>query len=115
VNLTAEDIQLIESLADLRRRILTLIEYEKDLSSRVRAIIPAGTQKEQFGAETVTVTQPRRFSIEKAREILSPEVIRELMTPQIDMTKVKEMLPPAVLDQCKVPHGSPTISFSRKG
>lgn len=115
MNLKAEDIQLIESLADVRRRIQTLIEYEKDLSSRVRAIVPVGTRKEQFGAETVTVSQPQRFSIEKAQKILSPEVLQELMTPQIDMTKVKDMLPPAVLDQCKVPHGSPTISFSRKG
>ncbi|HEY6020439.1 MAG TPA: hypothetical protein VIY48_11175, partial [Candidatus Paceibacterota bacterium] len=112
-NIQAERVHVVAQLADVRRRLATLKATERELSARARDLIPVGTKSAVFGSETVTVTQPQRFSATLATQVLSPEVLASISRTVIDPALAERNLSPALYDACKENYGTPQVRLGR--
>ena len=94
----------------LARRRLALVEQKDSLTEAIADIdaqlvdaIEVGGSVDLDGAPVFRVAQKRTFSLELAREVLPPEVIKSAETVTVDQAALKRMIPPALLDACMKP------------
>ncbi len=102
-------------LADIRARLTTMKAEEKRLAGRLRALVPVGSERVKMGDLFVTVTQPMKFSEDRARELLAPEVLAQITRTVeiVDQAMAESVLPGAAFLACKVPAGEPRITFGK--
>lgn len=58
----------------------------------------------------VNVTANRRFSADKAAEVLPDELISMVQTTSVDAKLAKAKLPPDTYDMCKIEVGEPRVT-----
>ena len=99
---------LIAEWLDIQDRITVLTERKETLAEQMRAL---GEGRHAAPIGTITVSSgTRRFSAEKAAEILTPE-LREACTETIITSKrAKAVLTPALYDLCSETSGRPRIT-----
>ena len=99
---------LIAEWLDIQDRITVLTERKETLAEQMRAL---GEGRHAATTGTITVSSgTRRFSAEKAAEILTPE-LREACTETVITSKrAKAVLPPALYDLCSETSGRPRIT-----
>lgn len=108
--------QAVSQLVDTRRRLTYLKELEKQQAARVRALVPVGTERKPAGDVLVSVGQPMKFSVDRAKEILGPDVLKSITVTvsEIDPDLAQQVLPGQLYEACKVPNGQPRITFGGK-
>lgn len=90
-----------------------LIDIEiRKAKADLAANLDLGTHK--VGDVKVTVSAPsRRFNVERAAAMLSDEQKAVCIVTALDSKKVKEQLPPVLLEQCMDPGtGNPIVRIS---
>lgn len=99
---------LIAEWLDIQDRITALTERKETLAEQMRAL---GEGRHAAHIGTITISSgTRRFSAEKAAEILTPE-LREACTETIITSKrAKAILPPALYDLCSETSGRPRVT-----
>ena len=99
---------LIAEWLDIQDRITVLTERKETLAEQMRTL-GEGRHATTTGAITVS-SGTKRFSAEKAAEILTPE-LREACTETIITSKrAKVVLPPALYDLCSETNGRPRVT-----
>lgn len=97
---------LVKRYTDVAAHVATLNAELDDIKAELRA---AGTTTAPCGIK-VTVTPNRRFSADRAAEVLPPSLLAAVSRPSIDTSLAKEQLPPALYAQCMVEVGQPRVA-----
>lgn len=99
---------LIAEWLDIQDRITILTERKETLAEQMRAL---GEGRHAATTGTVTVSSgTRRFSAEKAAEILTPELREACTETTITSKRAKVVLPPALYDLCSETNGRPRVT-----
>lgn len=98
---------------DLFSRAATLIERCDEIKATVRANLPEGS----YADGGVRVTPNRRFSADKAREVLPAELLAlvEVEVPahtEVDKTRARNMLAPTLYKACLAEVGDARVTIS---
>ena len=102
---------LEETLAPLAARLTHIAEQRRPLDDeeaaikeRIKTIVP-GPDRYAAGTLTITVSPNRRFDPVLAETTLPADVLAACQVTRIDPAKAKQILPPALYDQCLVDTG----------
>jgi len=103
-------------IVDLRNQITQLEERKAELTAELRGKLKVSDEVYTFDDATVSVTQTKVFSAEKARQLIAPSMLPlvEVTTTDVDDAKCRELLPPAIYKECRVPRGKPTVTVREK-
>lgn len=92
--------QLVQDLLDVQEQSAQLADRASSLKAQIAELVGVGGEA-QVGDVKVTVREPnRRFNIDKAVKLLTPEQVELATVAKPDPTKVKQFLPPVLLEQC---------------
>lgn len=106
--LTPEQIQqLATEHAALADTIATATTRQKDIKNQLSEHLGAG--KHDAGPYTIQVTVPSRFDAKAAQACYPADTNPEFYDLTLDRKKLEHALPPATVDQFKVP-GTPTVT-----
>jgi hypothetical protein len=110
VRTTPREGDTVNDIETLARRRLALVEQKESLEASIADIdtqlvnaLEVGGTVDLDGAPVFRVAQKRTFSLELAREVLPPEVIKSAETVTVDEKALKAMIPPALLPACQKP------------
>lgn len=103
--LAAELARVLADKAELETR-------ERDIKARIRAIVP-GPDTYAAGDATLVVSPNRRFDPKLAERVLPAELLDLCRTSKVDAAAAREVLPPALYDQCMAQVGDYRIGFAR--
>lgn len=102
---------LEDTLAPLAARLTHIAEQRRPLDDeeaaikeRIKTIVP-GPDRYAAGTLTITVSPNRRFDPVLAETTLPVDVLAACQVTRIDPAKAKQILPPALYDQCLVDTG----------
>lgn len=106
--LLTTDADLVRRLAELQAQIAELTDIAEGIKTELRTLPPGDHTVD--GRPALRIIPTRRFD-PKIGITLVPEVLREqCYTTDLDPAKVKEFLPPALLDTCMVESGKAKVS-----
>jgi hypothetical protein len=107
----AEVIDVAVRLRDVRQRLAALKQEADALAARLRLLEGIGELAIPDGH--VTITQPMRFSPELAKQLLSPEKLKEItvVAERIDEKLARDKLTGEIFEKLKEPSGEPRITF----
>jgi hypothetical protein len=110
--LSAKDLDaLARRWLDLEAERRQLEEEQAGINARLRYALDVGAHDTVSGAK-VTVSLNRRFDAERAAEVIPAELRPIVEVTVIDAKKAKEVLPPKLLDACRVVFGEPRVTIS---
>lgn len=99
---------LIAEWLDIQDRITILTERKETLAEQMRAL---GEGRHATAIGTITVSSgTKRFSAEKAAEILTPELREACTETTITSKRAKAVLPPALYDLCSETNSRPRVT-----
>lgn len=114
MSLTPEQIDdLRAEFLDLTARASALTERCNEIKATLRANLTVGSHADGG----VRINHPHKFSPDKAREILPPELLAlvEVEVPahtEVDPKQAKNLLAPALYKACTVPAGEPRVTIA---
>jgi len=114
--LTEEQIErfddITQRIIDLRNRIAALEEQKDALTAELRDSLKVSDNVYTFDHATVRVTQKTAFSPDKAELLISPTMLPlvQVTETKIDDSRCKDLLPPELYRECRIPHGKPTVT-----
>ena len=101
---------MTDNIEVLARQRLALIEQIEDASERVKAIdallidaVEVGGAVTLDGVPVFRVQQRRTFDVDKAVDLLPPEIVEAATVPTVDPKILKSMMPPALVDAAMRP------------
>lgn len=99
---------LIAEWLDVQDRMTALSERKEALAEQMRTL---GEGRHTATTGTITVSGgTKRFSAEKAAEILTPELREACTETTITSKRAKAVLPPALYDLCSETSGRPRVT-----
>jgi len=113
-NMTLNDqlAPLATRLAQILDDKATLESEERDIKARIRGLVP-GPDSYTAGSYTITVTPNRRFDPKTAERILPQELLDLCRVAKVDAAAAREVLPPALYQQCMTSVGDDRVGFAR--
>lgn len=92
--------QLVGDLVEAQAAMAALADHANTLKAQIADRVGVGGEH-KYGDVTVTVREPnRRFNLDKAVAMLTPEQLTMASTTIPDAKKVRSFLPPVLLEQC---------------
>lgn len=92
--------QLVSDYLDVQEQIVQLNDRASNIKAQLVDLVGVGSEA-QVGEVKVSVREPsRRFNLDKAVGMLTPEQVELATVAKPDPGKVKQFLPPVLLDQC---------------
>lgn len=92
--------QLVQDLLDVQEQSAQLADRASSLKAQIAEQLGVGGEA-QVGDVKVTVREPnRRFNVQAAAKMLTAEQVALATTETLDPSKVKQFLPPVLLEQC---------------
>ena len=99
---------IVSRLASIAEARSALDLEEKTLKAELRSSLDFG-QWTVAGTPVLSVAPNRRFSPEKAAEILPPDLLALCRVEKVDAATAKKILPPALYSACADTVGEPVL------
>ena len=99
---------LVSRLAAINEQKAALEAEERLIKAELRANLDVG-QWTWNGTPVLSLAPNRRFSAEKAAQVLPPELLALCRSDKVDSTQAKKVLPPALYAQCQDVAGEPVV------
>lgn len=104
---------IARDIARLDAEIKDLQDMQNTLKNELRAAVDVGWKAyADDGTPFLTVQPNRRFNLERATALLDPQLLELCRPDGYDPKKVKQYLPPLLVDQCMEPVGAPKVVMS---
>lgn len=103
--------ELVTRLADLQHRITELTEQADEIKGKLRGNLEYGSYT-IGGRPAVTLTATRRFSADRATEVLPPELLAMCQVTTVDARRAKSVLPPTMYEACQDEAGKPQVRLA---
>lgn len=94
---------LARQLLNIDEQIEALAARRADIVTTLTDAVEVGGAVEVDGHAAYRVSQRRTFDVERARQIVPPEVIAQATVPTLDTKALKNLIPPALIDACMKP------------
>ncbi len=111
--------ELTDTLAPLASRLATILETkaaleveERDVKAQIRALVP-GPDTYAAGGYTLSVSPNRRFDPALAARIVPDTLLELCKVAKVDSAAAREVLPPALYQQCMKAVGDDRVGFVR--
>lgn len=99
-------------LATVQDRIKEMTERADTLKAQLRDLTQGTPDSYAAGALTVTISLNRRFNPQLAERILPDDVLALCRVSKVDSAAAREVLPPALYEQCMAPVGDVKVALS---
>ena len=99
---------LVDEYLDLKHRAAVLDERMKQIIAALRSLGPGS---HTVGAHRVSVSQPRRFSAERAAELLPADQYALVVERTVSAARAKQVLAPALYELLQVETGEPRVTI----
>lgn len=112
---TATSTELDEPTRTMVSRLAQIAEIKADLDSEEKALKAELRQRLDLGQWTwngrpaVSLSPNRRFSPDRAVEVLPPELLALCTATKVDGATAKKVLPPAMYAACQADAGEPVL------
>jgi len=104
--------ELVATLAQMRMVEKNAKERADAVAQQIRERVQVDGQQ-QVGVYTLTLTPQKRFDVDRARAILTPEQQEMCTVSTIVAAQAKKVLPPVLYEACQIEHGVRKVGVTR--